>query len=212
MSGAGNPSNAIGSFVIGESPIGTIPLLDIRTTVISQYANSPTMLDLIDDYFQAFDPSPQIDLFYQNVWNVLTAIGYGLDVWGRIVGVSRTLQVSTGRYLGFVTGDTSFDPFNVSSFYRGVNFTDNFTLSDEAYRQLILAKAYANITDGAIPSLNKLLQTLFGASGKAYVTDDGGMAMSYTFDFTPTPVQYAIITQSGVLPRSTGVVLTINTL
>lgn len=212
MSGIGSSSNSIGSFIIGVSPIGSISPFDVRATVISQYANSPTMLALIDDFFQAADPTPLIDSFYQNVWDILTAVGYGLDVWGRIVGVSRTLQVTTGRYFGFETVDGSFDPWNVSPFYTGVNFTSNFNLSDDAYRQLILAKAYANITDCAIPSLNKLLQTLFGASGKAYVTDDGGMAMSYTFDFAPTPVQYAIITQSNVLPRPTGVVLTINTL
>lgn len=212
MSGAGNASNSIGSFVIGESAIGSLPILNIRDTVISQYANSPTILALVDLFFEAADPSAQIDSFYQNIWNVLTAVGYGLDVWGRIVGVSRILQVPTGRYFGFETGDNSFDPWNVSVFYTGTNFTDNFRLSDEAYRQLILAKAYANITDGAIPSLNTLLRTLFGDSGKAYVTDDGNMQMSYTFDFTPTPVQYAIITQSGVLPRSTGVQLTIHTM
>ena len=35
------------------------------------------------------------------------------------------------------------------------------------------------------------------------------MVMTYTFDFPLSPVEIAIVSQSGVLPRSTGVSATI---
>ena len=37
------------------------------------------------------------------------------------------------------------------------------------------------------------------------MTDLGNMAMQYVFTFGLTPVEYAILTQSGVLPKPVGV-------
>jgi len=34
----------------------------------------------------------------KEIWNIQTARGVGLDIWGRIVGVTRVLQVSSGIY------------------------------------------------------------------------------------------------------------------
>lgn len=212
MSGIGVPSNAIGKFAIGISAIGTLPQFNYRLTLISQYANSPNLLQLLDNLNQYFDPTELTDEFFDKIWNIDTAEGYGLDIWGRIVGVNRVLKVSDDRFYGFFTGsgDTSFDPWNTSPFYTGSNFTNNFSLTDQAYRQLILAKAFANICDGSILSINALLRSLFGAQGKAYVKDNGHMSMTYKFEFIPTPVQYAILTQSGVFPQPTGVSVSID--
>ena len=173
--------------------------------VISQYANSPILLTILEDFCEAVDPWPIINEFYNLLWNVDTAVGYGLDVWGRIVGVTRTLEIPAGRFLGFVQQDGSTDPFNVSPFYNGITSNQNFELADDAFRLLILVKAFANISDGSVKSLNLLLRTLFPGEGNAYVTDNGDMSMTYTFNFALTPVQNAIVNQSGVLPRSSGV-------
>lgn len=200
-------SNAIGSFIIGVSPIGTIAPFDWWSTIISQYANSPIMTTLIGDFFDCVDQTANMDAFFDLIWNVDTAQDYGLDVWGRIVGVVRTLNVvEDGKYLGFEESTSiSADPFNQSPFYSGAPTTSNFALSDASFRTLIFAKALANITDCSIPSLNQILLSLFPNRGNAFVTDDGGMAMTYTFNFALTPVEAAIVTQSGVLPKPTGV-------
>lgn len=207
----GIPSNAIGNFQIGVSPIGTITPFVFSNTIISQYSNSPRLYGLIELFAQYFDPTQLLDSFFDNMWNIDTAVGYGLDVWGRIIGVNRVLQIADGRFFGFVTGSTDFDPYNVSPYFTGTGLTSNYRLTDDAYRLLILAKAAANITDGSIPSLNALLTALFGASGKAYVVNFGGMAMAYKFEFIPSPVQASIILNSGVLPQPTGVALSIIT-
>jgi hypothetical protein len=226
--------NGIGQFGIGQSPIGTQPGFDVWATVISQYANSPILTTLITDLAEYIDQSQNFDAFYDYIMNVATAQGYGLDVWGRIVGVNRVLQVQVTNWFGFEESSPGSYTFGQGSFYSGAPLTSNFALSDEAYRTLIYAKAAANITDGSIPAINRILMTLFPNRGNAFVTDgfqSGSwfgfaesqnaqgfnqasfyngqtiqtMVMTYTFMFQLSPVELAIVQQSGVLPKSTGV-------
>ncbi len=231
-------SNAIGSFQIGVSPIGTIPY-PWQKTIISQYANSQRMLAVLGSFAAYMDQAENIDNFFDKMWNIETAEGYGLDVWGRILNIKRTLAVTDGDFLGFNEAeDPAFQGFGQAPFYSGPAITDNFSLSDDAYRLLLLAKAAANICDGSIPSINALLMLLFPGRGNAYVQDGSGinenylgfaesgvgmavgfnqepfysgqafttaMHMRYVFEFLLTPVELAIVTQSGVLPTPTGV-------
>lgn len=200
-------SNAIGDFIIGVSPIGQISPFDVWSTIINQYANSPIISQLCVNMGQYLDQIQNFSDFYNTMWNVDTAVGLGLDIWGRIVGVQRVLHVPVGtRYLGFAeAGGLTVDPFNQSPFYSGATLTDNFTLSDDAFRVLIFAKALANITDGSTKSINQLLINLFPDRGNAYVVDNGNMTMTYTFEFSLSTVEAAIMEQSGVLPTPTGV-------
>lgn len=203
-------SNAIGQFAIGISPVGDIPTFDYWNTVISQYANSPILTQLISNFFQYVDQTENFNNLFDFFWNVDTAQGAGLDHWGAIVGVGRVLNiVNDGKYLGFEEATSiSADPFGQSPFYSGAPVTTNFALSDSAYRVLIFAKALANVSDGSIKSINQLLLNLFPNRGNAYVTDDGVMNMTYTFQFALTPVEAAIVTQSNVLPKPSGVNVT----
>lgn len=199
-------SNAIGSFIIGVSPIGDINFFDVWSTIISQYANSPIITTLITNLDEYLDPTVNLDSFFDLVWNVDTAQGWGLDVWGRIVGVSRTLSVQlTDQYFGFEEAGVSANPFNTQPFFSGQQLNNNFILTDSAYRVLILAKALANICDGSIPAINQILLNLFPNRGNCYVKDNLDMTMTYHFDFALSPVELAIVEQSGALPKSTGV-------
>lgn len=178
---------------------------NIVQTEQSQYANSPVLDALINGNNAYFDPSAMAQMLYDDIWNVATAQGYGLDVWGRIVGVGRTLQVSP-KWFGFEeAGNISADPFGQSPFYPGSQTTNNFALSDAAYRVLIYAKAAANIWDGSTPGLNKILLMLFPGRGNAYAANTGPLAITYTFFFQLTPVETAVLLQSGVLPAPAGV-------
>lgn len=202
--------NYIGGFQIGISQIGTLPPFDWNKTILSQYAASPRLIGLIERFNGCIDQTANMESFYDNVWNIQTATGYGLDVWGRIVGVVRTLQVSNTKYLGFhEAGNVSADPFNQSPFYAGGPLSGNFALTDSAFRQLILAKALFNICDGTIKAINNLLMLLFPNQGNCYVTDLGNMQMTYTFKQPLSAVQQAIVFQSGVLPRPAGVLATV---
>ena len=214
------------SFVVSLGPTLSSNLFDYEATVISQYANSPTLLQLIQNFNQYFDQSQNMTNFYQYVWNVESAQGFGLDIWGKIVGVGRALNIpNTTKYIGFYLGSESptaqdYTPMGSSAapynnppvggaLYTGYNATTTYLLGDSAYRQLILAKAFGNIAATTAHNLNQILQQLFG-TGQAYVTVSGLMAITYNLTFAPTPIQTAIITQSGVLPTPPGVAVTLS--
>lgn len=187
-------------------------------TLQAQYANSQTIVDLISDFNTYIDPTVNIDAFYNDVWNIETASGNGLDIWGRIVGVGRVLTIGTGSYFGFQGPvGASGTGFNQGIFYSGNNATSNFSLLDGPYRVLILTKAFANICQATIPVINQLLINLFGPgapfqlAGNSYCTDGENMTMTLKFPAALSPVQSAIINNSGVLPIPCGVSYTVVT-
>lgn len=155
-------------------------MLNYKDTILSQYANSPTITQLAENMNGYIDQNDNMTEFYDKVWNIQTAVGFGLNTWGNIVGVSRQIQV---KNQGLVT------------------------LDDDTYRLLILIKAMANITDTTPTTINKLLGILFKDIGRCYVIDLGHMAMRYVFEFHLTPLEYAILTISDVFPRPAGVLI-----
>lgn len=152
-------------------------MIDYEHTIISQFANSPTICGLIKGLNDAIDPGADFETFYDFIWNVDTAEGFGLDIWGRIVQVQRGLLLESGPYL----------------------------LDDTGYRLLILVKAMANICATTPKAINNLINNLFPNRGKSYVLDKGKMKMRYNLHWRPTEIEMAIIMQSGVLPRPAGV-------
>lgn len=199
-------SNGIGQFIIGVSPIGTIVPFNIWSTIISQYANSTRLTTLIENFASNLDQTIDMEMFFDMIWNINTAQGYGLDVWGKIVGISRILRlVGDINYFGFEEAGLGAETFGFGSFYVGDPTTSNFSLADPSYKTLIFAKAAANITDGSTKSINSILRSLFPNRGNAYVIDNLDMTMDYKFEFVLTAVERAIVEQSGVLPKPVGV-------
>lgn len=183
---------------------------NLLDTVASQYANSPILMELLRDMETYLDPSADLNLFFQDMWDVNTAVGYGLDVWGRIVGIDRIVTLTQSmQFFGFVEAAdiplTAPQPFNQAPFFSGAYINQNYSLADSAFRKLIMTKALTNITNCSIPAINQILRNLFGAQGQAWCTETGNMTMTYTFAFTLAPVDYAIIATSGVMPRPAGV-------
>jgi hypothetical protein len=202
----------VGQFQIGVSPIGMYTF-DPWATIISQYANSPIIDSLITSFNAAMNIDPLLDNWYDMIWNVLSAQGYGLDVWGRIVGVTRALQIpnSTVTYLGFEESGNDWVGFDGTGiFYSGSSaLTTSFNLDDGDFRTLILAKAAGNISSGAIPAVNAILLALFPGQGVCYVQDNRNMTVTYVFNFKLTAIQAAILGQANVLPTAAGVGVTI---
>lgn len=176
--------------------------------MIRQYGNSPRITQLMANMNQYLKQDANIEAFYDVVWNIDTAQGFGLDIWGRIVGVSRNIQIpSTEENLGFKTGAATEDysPWGQGTFYNGALATQNYALSDDAFRFLILTRALTNIVATTSPAINQALQNLFPNRGACFVNDLGNMIMRYTFLFDLNPWELAVLQSAGTLPRPTGV-------
>ncbi len=169
-----------------------------------QYAASPVIQKLVAARATYF-PNDWQDQFYNVVWNVDTAQGFGLDIWGRVVVIGRNNQVPVEDYFGFSTTPQTWGAFGEESFYGGPAATSTFRLADAAYRVLILAKALANIARTDARSLNGVIQQLFPNRGRAWVNDLGSMSMRVTFEFALEPWEFSVLTGGGVFPRPAGV-------
>lgn len=209
---------------------------DVYSVILSQYANSPPIIELIETFNENIDPSVDIDLFYTNIMDVMTAKGPGLDIWGRIVVVNRVLKIPKDRtYFGFE--DSGRKGFGQDPFFRQTfAVTDNYILNDDAYRLLILAKSMLNISDGSLFMYNKILMLLFSGNmrnarimtddlemlntvemlggtreGNAYVVTTGTKTADIVFEFSIEPFELAILQQSGAFEPPAGVAFSIVT-
>ena len=191
---------------------------NVRDTILTQYADSPKLRSLIESFNASMDMTEFTDEFLTAIWDISTAEDYGLDVWGKIVGVSRLLNVpQSATYFGFdesylSDSDESPKPFDEAPFFENVQLTDTVRLANDGFRKLILAKAMANITDCSIPSLNNSLYYLFGDQGDTFVAVTGVMSMSYVFGFNLSPVEWAILLNSNAIAKPAGVSVSIMSL
>ena len=215
-------------------------MMNWRQTILSQYDQSPRLVALLDAVNQWFSLDANFENFYDTIWNIDTAVGYGLDVWGRILNIQRQLTLTIEEsYFGFQeAGDRT--GFNQGPFWTGIVATKGsvFTLADEPYRRLLLAKAAYNITDGSVPATNALMMNLFPNRGNCFVRDgptpsvqwfgfqeagdrtgfnqapfgdlsSSWSVMSMSYVFMfPLQPFEQAMVQSGVLPRPTGVLAT----
>ena len=183
-------------------------MINLLDTVASEYANSPVLMQLLENMQAYLDPTADLDNFYNQIWNVDTAVGYGLDVWGRIVGVSRyiTLPLNGLDVVGFSNPDEDWDTMSQAPFWDGSPSSGTqFMLSDDSFRKIILVKALSNISDCSALAINQMLQKLFGSLGKCYVVDTGSMTMMLVFEFQLDQISLSILLQSGIIPRPAGV-------
>ena len=137
---------------------------NIDAVIQSQYGDSPHIKGVIRGYYDYISPQKDIDIIYDKMINIYTAEGYGLDVWGRIVGISREYVAVDEQYnyLGFDNRPYNMDrieTFNNAPFYKIVN--GKIKLEDNAYRTYILIKALINISNVSLNSLNFIFSQLF---------------------------------------------------
>lgn len=184
---------------------------NVKDTILTQYADSPKLRSLIETFNDALDLEKITEEFIASVWDISTAGTYGLDVWGKIVGVSRLLKVEqASTNFGFDEAFTSASnnapkSFDEAPFYNGPLQTQTYRLSNDAYRTLIMAKAMSNITDCSIPNINRLLNYLFGTKGQVFVAVTGVMSIRYVFLFELSDVGRAVILNSNAITKPAGV-------
>lgn len=141
--------------------------LEGQPYVQSQYGNSPTIKALLQAAAERIAPDADMQLFYDNVFNIMTAKGVGLDIWGRILGITRDITLNETipitPLFGFKNSDCQ--PFNQGVFYIKDNVESGnrilATIDDDNYRNLLLFKAMANICTADIGTLNTLTNMVY---------------------------------------------------
>jgi len=171
-------------------------------TIQSQYGTSPHIQGIIKAFARRIDPTTDIETFYRDYFDPRTAKGVGLDIWGDIVGIGRLIDIDNEDFFGFQF--SNLNPFNTYPFYYAEGATNVWELTDEAYRELIFLKAYANIADSTLPSLKYMLKKLF--DDLATVISLGNMRVRVLFLSYDIPtVSFSILKQYGLLPLGAGV-------
>jgi hypothetical protein len=186
-------------------------MITLGNTIISQYANSPAMLAILGSANAAISPDADLQLIYDSILNINTAVGYGLDILGRIVGISRlvTLPANT-NFVGWREA-SSWQPWGQAPWWDGniseLGVSTVQALNDTVFRRVVLAKALANISNCSALSINTILRVLFGATAAqyAYVQDLGNMSMVIQFLDNISDYNMYILTQKAIIPKPAGV-------
>lgn len=175
-----------------------------------QYDNSPILQAILANWGENFDLSQTLDDVYNKCVNIETCDGYWLDVWGVKVGISRYITVyTTEGSFGFDNPANDWEPFDQGTFFEQETSKNKYAMADDVYRRVILAKAWANITDCSPTNLNKLLQIVFANRGNCYVIDFNDMTIDYYFDFVLRDWEINLL-NNDLLPRPAGVLVRLN--
>lgn len=159
----------------------SIPLSD---NIIWQYDNAPNIKSLIqskENWYKRNNEGFWQDII-TNFLDIHSADNWGLNLWGTVLKVSRTY---------IINGQT-------------------VTLSKELYRRLILGKLQLIYSNGTVPEIMDYCNFIFANrimsdSPAVYVTDNLDMTITYTFTFSPSLEELALIYSRELLPTPAGV-------
>lgn len=139
---------------------------DVQEYIQSQYSNSPTMKQILLNLTDNINPDADIDVFYQNIMNIDSANGVGLDIWGTIVGAPRKLQLEED--------------------------SKEIILSDDMYKNYIKFKMLANISPATLKTLNKISYILYNNTSLsvANIQTEGTLDNGDFYNTTPMMVRF----------------------
>ena len=153
----------------------------MRKEIYHQYAHSTKLINLINGLNGAVSINNDLKQFYDIVYNIDSASGFGLDIWGDILNIKRSLTITIN------------------------SVTQQYTMPDDEYRIILKLAAAKNISDATCESIYNSLSLIFKNSGKIYVSDLGEMHLRYSFEFLLSDEIYAILSQTKVIPKPAGV-------
>lgn len=160
--------------------------IDLRKCILWQYDKAQKLSALItkkQDWYNQ-NVGRFITDFARNVLNIDTANEFGLSVWGKLLGLDRTVV--------FIGGETHY-------------------LTTEQYRFLLKGQIMKfNMQYVSVPEINKYLRAIFNLedNSEAFVRDNFDMTITYTITKNMGILQEEItqlLNYYDFLPRPTGV-------
>lgn len=163
--------------------IGTINFtIDNSRCWLWQYDQAPNLSALLksSDAFVQNNVSKFWEDWEKNVFNIRTADTFGLNLWGKILGVERIKYTNDA-------GET-------------VAFTDDM------YRLLLLARVMKFNSNGSLKSINDYLQFVFEGKPVFCVTNND-MSIRIILYYHPSTEDMAVIQSDGFIPVPAGVLV-----
>jgi hypothetical protein len=171
-------------------------------TIQSQYGTSPHIKGIIESFAKQIDPTMEIEEFYKKYFDPRTAEGIGLDIWGIIVGASREIEVDTYDYFGLE--GQNLKAFDQAPYWHEKGSTNLYRMSDNAFRELIFLKAWANIADSTMPSIKYVVNALFPNGATAIEAEHMKVRVIF-FSYAVPPYSFAILRKYGLFNLGAGV-------
>lgn len=187
-----------------------------------QYAKAHFLNSLLSAKFDFFKNSAFgfFSDWYKDVFNLDTANAFGLEVWGRILGVKRPSSapqnyvVDNDNVLRFKNAnDDSWHSIWISGNPARLSVETNpdnsgvqgaIPISDTMYRRCLKAKLFLLYSNYSVNDIDRYLKYLF-PNGGVYARDNLNMTMDIIFTYVPSDVELSVITFKDFSPRPAGV-------
>lgn len=199
--------------------------VNLLQNILWQYDESSNLLSLINQKQEWYNlnQSQFWSDWYENVFNLLTANEFGLNVWSYILNIPLFIENTQespdkpifgfNEIISFPTLENTYLNFNNSNFSIKGKY---ITLTLEEQRFLLRLRYFQLSNRGSIPVINSFLFYLLSTSnigygGTLYALD--GLDMTITYVFTESGFSQDLLKalqELDILPRPTGVELKIH--
>lgn len=153
--------------------------IDLSKVILWQYDDAEKLKSLVNNEQQFMDTA--VTQFWEdfnyNVFNLATCNTFGLELWGKLLGVARPTYLDGGVAVEY---------------------------SDEQYRLVLQARIYLLTFDGSGAALNQFFKMLF-PEYPVIITDNLDMTVTIGFVQEPTDEIKTILQNENFLPRPSGV-------
>lgn len=193
---------------------------DTNAGNLFQYNNAPILQSLLSA--EATFYQQNVGVFFEDwltdVLNIDTANTFGLEVWGKILGVPRPYQVPEnyhvnrrGQFELYNTESGTFHEFwligqdNPAIYLDAGHGVDSQSfVDDETYRLFLKGRMFLYNSNGSVYDINRYLSLIF-PDRPIYVLNGYDMTVSVVFFYTPSLRDLALINSPDFLPLPTGV-------
>jgi hypothetical protein len=172
----------------------------------NQFCDAADFKTWLSEMLRSYDNASDWLEYLEKNLDIYEARGYWLDLFGLIIGQSRTVPNAVlVDFFGF--SDTAYvgQPFGEARFWDGDEpITASSTLSDPEYRIVLLAKIAFNYADVSLLGLAESLSILFNTTIIG-VRRDGIANIEIYIGKDLTSTEIALINNLDLLPRAAGV-------
>ena len=153
--------------------------IDLSKVILWQYDDAEKLKSLVNNEQQFMDTA--VTQFWEdfnyNVFNLATCNTFGLELWGKLLGIARPTYLDGGVAVEY---------------------------SDDQYRLVLQARIYLLTFDGSGAALNQFFKMLF-PEYPVIITDNLDMTVTIGFVQEPTDEIKTILQNENFLPRPSGV-------